>query len=189
MKYRFMFLMCCFFTFCVSAHATQQQMGTSKPGKLVIDALKVDATVEAIDYDKRDVTLKGPKGNSYTMNVGAEARNFKQIEVGDTVTLQIVEAINIQVYSADQFKPGAVAGTIVERAKLGEKPAGVVVDELVVVATVENIDLENSLATLKNAEGVSHTVEVQDTEKLKKVAVGDQVVITYTEAIAIEVKK
>ena len=189
MKYKVIIFLCCFFAFSVSAYAAQQQSGTSKPGKLVIDALKVDATVEAVDYEKRDVTLKGPKGNSYTINVGEEARNFKQVEVGDTVTLQIVEAINIQVYSADQFKPGAVAGMVVERAKLGEKPAGVVVDELVVVATVENIDLENNLATLKNAEGESHTVEVQDTEKLKKVAVGDQVVITYTEAIAIEVKK
>jgi hypothetical protein len=43
--------------------------------------------------------------------------------------------------------------------------------------------------TLKWLNGNTETVKVQDPKNLEKVRVGDQVVITYTEAVAISVEK
>lgn len=76
-----------------------------------------------------------------------------------------------------------------DRAKLGDKPGAVVVETLVVISTIEKIDLEKNLVTLKDAKGKSHTIALRQPENLKKVVVGDRVVITYTEAVAILVTK
>lgn len=45
------------------------------------------ATVEAIDLEKRVVTLKGQEGNVFDVAVGREARNLPQLKVGDEVTV------------------------------------------------------------------------------------------------------
>lgn len=176
------------FTFALGACTPhQEQVDQTKPGKIEIAALTVEAVVEAIDQKTRKVTLKGPRGKSYTLTAGDEVRNFSQVEVGDKVVLEIIEAVEIQVFAADKAEPGTAAGVVADRAKLGEKPGVAVVEQLVVVSTVEKIDRDNSLATLKDADGMSHTVKVKDTEALKKVVVGDRVMITYTEAVAIVV--
>ncbi|MCK7506097.1 MAG: hypothetical protein MZV70_19805 [Desulfobacterales bacterium] len=43
--------------------------------------------------------------------------------------------------------------------------------------------------TLKGPEGNKETIKVKDPKNLKKVKVGDNVVISYTEALAISVEK
>ena len=76
---------------------------------------------------------------------------------------------------------------VVERAKPGEKPGGVVAGEVTVTATIEAIDKKAQTATLKGPNGRSITVKAQDPKNLERVKVGDEVVITYTEAVAISV--
>jgi RNase P/RNase MRP subunit p29 len=56
-----------------------------KPG-VVVDAASITATVEVIDYDKRTVALKGPRGNIVVLKVGPDVKNFKQIKRGERVT-------------------------------------------------------------------------------------------------------
>jgi len=90
-------------------------------------------------------------------------------------------------------KPGAAEGSQVKetvtRAKPGEKPAGAVAKQVTVTATVEKIDKKKMIATLKGPEGKVVDVKVRDPKNLENVNVGDQVVITYTEAVAVSVEK
>ena len=44
---------------------------------------QIVATVEAVDAAKRQVTLKGPKGNVVPLTVGPDVRNLAQVKVGD----------------------------------------------------------------------------------------------------------
>jgi Cu/Ag efflux protein CusF len=55
--------------------------------------------------------------------------------------------------------------------------------------TISAIDKEKSTITLKGQKGRTITLDVQDPSKLETLKVGDPVVGTYIEAIAIEVKK
>ena len=75
------------------------------------------------------------------------------------------------------------------RAKPGEKPAGVVGTETSVNATITAIDKKAKTATLKGEDGKSVTVTPLRPEKLDEVKVGDRLVITYTEAVAVKVEK
>jgi hypothetical protein len=150
---------------------------------------KITATVEKIDYEKRLVTLKGPEGNIRTIKVGEEARNFSQVKVGDKVAIEFYESLLVEVLKAGEAKPGAQAGSVVGRAKPGEKPAGVAINTITVTATIDKIDKKAQTVTLKGPEGNKETIKAKDPNNLKKVKVGDNVVISYTEALAISVEK
>jgi Cu/Ag efflux protein CusF len=75
-----------------------------------------------------------------------------------------------------------------ERAAVGQKPGGVAVREVRVIASVEAIDTKKQMVTLR---GPQHTVsmKVQDPAMLKGVKVGDMVEGVYTEAVALKVEK
>jgi len=68
-----------------------------KPAGLVADTVQITANVEAIDYQKRTITLKGPAGNVRTFKVDQSVKNFDQIKKGDQVVLQYMEAFALAV--------------------------------------------------------------------------------------------
>ena len=145
------------------------------------------ATVVAIDLQNRIVTLKGEDGEVRDIKVGEEAVNLPQVKVGDLVTIKFYESIAIEV-----IKPGTFAGagekTAIVRAKPGEMPGGMAARQVSVTATITAIDKQKSTITLKGPEGKLKTVKVQDPTNLEKVKVGDELMITYTEALAISVE-
>jgi hypothetical protein len=70
-----------------------------------------------------------------------------------------------------------------------QKPSGRMQDVTEARATVTAIDLPQRLVTLKDKQGRETVVEVSDrVKRLNEVQVGDQVVVSYTEAIAWQVK-
>jgi hypothetical protein len=166
----------------------QTSSETKKPTIKKERVVTVNATVEAIDLNTRVVRLKGPKGNVFDLKVGEEAKNLPQVKVGDLVEAKYYESIAVEVK-----KPGEPGGVTVSgalaTAKPGEMPAGMVANQVTVTTTLEAIDRDKKHVTLKGPEGNSVRVKVQDPKNLKNVKVGDQVVITYTEALAISVEK
>lgn len=79
--------------------------------------------------------------------------------------------------------------TAAGRSEKGEMPAAAVINAQVVTATVEEINLENNTFKLKGPAGEVKEFVARNPENPKKAAVGDLVVITYTEAVAISVEK
>jgi len=75
---------------------------TDRPGVVMAEEASITATVEAIDYDKRTVDLKGPKGNVVTLKVGPEVKNFNQVKTGDRVTAKYLESTAILVRKPDR---------------------------------------------------------------------------------------
>ena len=167
---------------------TQSASAGKKPSVYKEEVVTETLTVEAIDLEKRIVTLRRADGSVFDLTVGEEVRNLPQVRVGDEVITKYYESIFVQV-----TKPGAAEGPQVKgtasRAKPGEKPAGAVAKQVTVTATVEKIDKKKMIATLKGPEGKVVDVKVRDPKNLENVNVGDQVVITYTEAVAVSVEK
>ncbi len=165
----------------------QESVVKEKPGVIEAVVMKLQATVETIDYENRKVTLKGPEGKTVTIDVEERVKNLSQVEVGDMVTVEYVEAVSIQVFAEGEIKPGSNAVAAEVSAELGQKPAGVEMEEITVVATIEAIDKAQQLVTLKGAAGNSKTVKARNPENLEKVNVGDKVMITYTTVLGISV--
>lgn len=167
---------------CASAQTAQAPVGVVNEMVAVMQA-----TVVAIDLQKRIVTLKGPDGEIRDLKVGEEAVNLPQVKVGDIVTVKYYESIAVEV-----IKPGAAVAagesSAIARAKPGEMPGGVAARQVTVTATITAIDKAKGTLTLKGPEGKLNTVKVQDPANLDKVKVGDDLMITFTEALAISVE-
>lgn len=163
-------------------------MARTAPGKAgVVETIKVTATITAIDKATRDVTLKGPQGNEMTVTAGPDVKNFDNLKVGDQVNLNYIEALTLELKKGGGMivqrteKAGAAA------AKPGEMPAGAVGRQVTVVADVVAVDAAKQTITLK---GPQRTVNLRipDPEQFKRVAKGDQVEATYTQAVALAVE-
>jgi len=173
-----------------AAEPAGKSAGTAEPPSWQTSSVVEEtATVEAIDQSTRMVTLKGPKGNSVTFKASEEVRNLAQVQVGDEVKFAYYESLAVRVLKEGEAFPAAGESAAMARAKPGEKPAGVVGTETTVNATITAIDKAAKTATLKGEDGKSVTVKPLRPEKLDEVKVGDRLVITYTEAVAVRVEK
>jgi len=184
----------------VAGCATQQ---STKPGVTVAADVKEDkdrversqsvtvtAVVEAIDVQKRLVTLRGPEGNTTTVRVDESVRNLAQVRKGDTVAVEYFESIAIQLAKPGELKVGdAAIAEGVERAQPGAKPGAVGGRAITIVTEVEAIDKTAGTVTLKGPGGKSETIKAQNPANLDKIKVGDTLQVTYTQAVAVSVEK
>jgi Cu/Ag efflux protein CusF len=145
------------------------------------------ATVEAIDLDKHRVTLKGSKGNVVILEVGDQVKNLPQLKVGDQVTAKYYQAIALRVVPPGQAAPPPSKTETLTTAPSGQKPAAVRGHEVTSTVTIEAINQKAGTVTFKDPEGNTETVKAQDPKNLTLIKAGDQVEITYTEALAISV--
>jgi Cu/Ag efflux protein CusF len=160
-----------------------------KPGAAMVNVQSITATVEAIDYKARTVTLKGAGGNLVVLKVGEEARNFNQVKKGDRVTFDYYEAIAVDVQKSTG-EPRATETQSITRAKPGERPGGTIETTSILTAKVEKIDYQTRMVALKLPEGNTMTIRAGDqVKRLNEVKAGDEVMVTYTEAVAISVQK
>lgn len=175
--------------FASTCWAGEKAATTDKPSMSTSETMIVTAMVEAINHETREVTLRGPEGDSVSFIASEEARNLDQVQAGDIVMAEYVQSMSIEVLANDGTKPGAGEISAAGRSEKGEMPGMAAIDSVVVTATVEEINLEANTFKLKGPSGEIKEYEARNPENLKKADVGDLVVITYTEAVAITVEK
>ena len=148
----------------------------------------VSAVVEEINHETRVVTVRKSDGEMLTFTASDEARNLDQVAVGDVLIAEYEESISIEVMANDGVEAGAAAVEAVARTEEGEMPGFAAMDAAVIVATVEEINIEANTFKLKGPDGVINEYVARNPENLKRAVVGDLVVITITEAVAIVVE-
>jgi hypothetical protein len=166
------------------AHSPSTDAG--KPAAVAVESIQSTATVKAVDYLKRTVTLEGTDGKTGTFNA-KNVRNLDQVKVGDLVKVEYVEELAIYVRKSDE-PPSAMEGEAVGLAPKGQMPGGIVADTVQITANVEAIDYRNRTITLKGPQGNVKTFKVdQSIQRFDQIKQGDQVVVSYTEALLITV--
>lgn len=161
---------------------------SDKPGAVVVDVVKMTATVKALDAQKKTVTLEGKDGKTLTVNA-KNARNFDQIKVGDKVRAKYVEELAVFVRKADAPPDAKVEQTVVLEPK-GEMPGGLMAETTEIQANVEDINTKKRTVTIKGPAGGTRTLKVgKDVKNFKEVKKGDQVVLRHTEALALDVSR
>ena len=175
-----------------ACYVTVFAQGTAAPPVKTVDQLvTVTAKVEAIDLAKREVTLKGPLGNTETVVVSDQVQRLNEVKVGDEVTVKYYIGIAAELREptaaekAEPFKVIEGGG----RAPASSAPGGAVLRAIRIVATVEALDRTTQTVTLKGPGGRYVTVRVADPKILEKPRLGDTVVVTAAEALAISLEK
>jgi hypothetical protein len=156
----------------------------------VSDVVEATAVVESIDVAKRRARLRTPDGRIVGVQAGPEAVNFGKVKVGDTVRVRYTEAV-----AAEVVKPGTVVGT---SATVGGGRAGpgvpggsqsVSVRTVVKVAAVDTVNNTVDVTDPQGGPGVQR-IRVADPkarEFIRGLKAGDEVQLTFTEAIALSV--
>jgi len=156
----------------------------------VSETVKMTATVKAVDYDSRLITLQGPEGKAMTVEAGPEVKRLKEIKTGDVVVINYTQAI-----AAELKKAGTSSGVSVKedvkRAKASEKPGVSGQREVKATVTIDAVDLKNNIVTFTGPQGNVNIVAIQRPqmrEFIKTLKTGDKVDVTYTEAVAVSVE-
>ncbi len=169
----------------------QAQTGTTAApgGVVVVDHVQARAQVQEINYADRTVVLKGEDGNTVTLKVGPEAKNFDRVKVGDQVQADIYTSTAISVRKSDE-PPSETQQDTVQLAAAGETPGGVMTSTREITARVDAVDPQNRTITLTGPRGNTGSLKVGDAvQNLDRIQKGDQVVVRYTEAVALRVDK
>ena len=183
-------------TVVLSASAQSEEPGVaaaealvSEPGKAaLVSAVEMSAEVVAIDPETRTVSLKGSEGETLEVVAGDEVQNFDQIEVGDRVVARYVEALTLALEKTDADPSEVTVTDGAARAAPGERPGVAGATEVTAIAEVVALDPEASTISLKGPQGKVTTLPVRNPVQFEVVKVGDQVRVTYTEAVALSVE-
>ena len=153
------------------------------------DAVVLTAEVVHVDYVDRELGLLGSDGNVVYVEVGKEARNFDQIQVGDQLKVTYYESIALYLGPKGE-KPDASMGMVAGRSAKGDMPAGFQIETIDVVGMVKAIDKENRSVTLELPDGKMVTKKVDPAvQAFDSLKVGDAINARYTEALAISVER
>ena len=144
----------------------------------------VAVTVSAVDVASRRVTLVDDAGNKVTLTARPEIRNLDRLRAGDRLTATINKRLVI-LARAGGGEPSNTYAVAASSAEKGASPGGVIAETYESVATVTAIDTANRAATLKFADGSTHTVPVRPDVDLTRYKVGDSVIVRTTSTLSV----
>lgn len=153
-------------------------------------AVEATMIVETIDRQKRQVLLRGTDSALHTVVAGPEVQRLDEVNPGDRVHIRFERALLARIARPGSAVPGPEGRSAVGRA-IGGAPAGVVMDEVSARVHVDAIDRGNGTVTVRGPEGLPRVLVARSPEILqflRTVRVGDDVDVTYSEAVAIVVE-
>jgi len=151
------------------------------------------ATVESIDQATRMVTLRAANGKSQTIEVSPDVENLPQVKAGDKVMVRYYEGLAAQLKKKGEATPGREVkqAELAAKAPAGQRPAGLVGSTVNSTVVIQAVDKAANTVTFDGEDGTTHTVAVKKPEAQKFIAglkKGDEVDITFTQALAVSVE-
>ena len=145
-----------------------------KPGLIIVDTTQTKEKVNAVDAAGKTVTLQGDDGTPMTIGVAPDV-DLSGIEKGDEVTVRAT---------------GGLALSVQRPQEGGAQPAAAAIASETRTATVESVNREKRIVTLKNAEGKTITVRLgKQAVNFDQIKAGDQVRATMAEEVAVSIDK
>jgi hypothetical protein len=163
-----------------AAPAPVEVDNTGTPGK---------ATVTAIDATTRTVTLKAKSGETQTFKVGPEVKRFDEFAVGDVIKIEYEQGLALEFQPAGSENVPVTAVATGGRAEKDQAPGAAAAAGVQGTVTVTAIDSAKRLVSFMGPGGNVYQVKAGPKVKLEKLKVGDKLLATYVEAVAIKLEK
>jgi hypothetical protein len=146
-------------------------------------------TVTKIDVAKRYLTIKNDTGDEYTIDVDPAVKNLAQIKVGDKIVVTYLQSV---VASMGKAGDSTVAAKRIEAqtAKEGERPGAGARSTTNLPVTIVSVDTRKNVVEFRGPDDLVRMTDVVSPEGkafIQKLKVGDKVMLTYTESVAISV--
>jgi len=163
---------------------------TGTPGKASASrAMKVTATVYAIDVSTRVLTLQHDMGGIETLKVGDAVQNLAQFSPGDTVVVDFDQGLVLEFQPAgSEFVAPEATPAPVPADKARDSVASGA-QQMRTTITVAAINAKKRVVTLQAPTGRVYKVKAGPGVKLDQLRVGDKLLATYTESVAVRLQK
>jgi Cu/Ag efflux protein CusF len=164
------------------------EKGTAPPTEVVGRLEHTSATVQKVDTKKRELALKDEAGKQTIVQVPEGVTRLERVKKGDRVDVDYYESVALSLK-----KPGeATSPTESEKVvpKEGKLPGGLVARQISAPVKVVKVDPAANKLTIKSSDGDVDTINVSNPDlqaDLRKLKEGDQIQVTYSEAVAASV--
>lgn len=153
--------------------------------------VELEGIVEAINKQTREVTIRGPQGNLVTIEAGEDVQRFDEISVGDTVRAEYLTFLRAEFRepTAEEIANPLVVVAEGGRAPKEVSPAGSVGAVVKAVVKVVAVNTETKECAIQGPRGNILILPVEDDAVLNNLKIGEEVIMTYAEAVAISLEK
>jgi hypothetical protein len=146
--------------------------------------ITVHGEIVSVDQEKKLVTLEGPNGKQVILHV-YNPYNLAAAKVGEPSVAKFYEITTVQNLPPGQPPPSPTLIEGIVSAGPGETPGAAFGGQLQFTVTIDAIDKKDKTISIKGPDGVVETVDVANPEALDQVKVGEQIVVTLTDAAVI----
>jgi hypothetical protein len=169
-----------------SSEATPAQMQLEGVGSVTV--ITVHGKIVNVDRGRKLVTLEGPAGRRVTVYV-RNPDNLRVAKVGEPFAARFYEVITIRKKKPGENVQGGSLSEGIWTANPGGVPGGSRAMQITLPVTVDAIDEANKTVTVKAPDGTTETVKARHPQALKQLKVGDELVISLYQGIAISLRK
>jgi hypothetical protein len=154
-------------------------------------AVHVALSVEAVDQEKRLITLKGPEGNVGVYEVGEQVKRLHDIKAGDKINAQyeVAAVAELREPTEEEKSSPLVEVTTGARGEAEAPPAAGIGRAVRAVTTIEALDRTAQTFTVKDPVEGLVTVHVDDPSVFEHLKIGQTIVVTFAETLALAVEK
>lgn len=151
----------------------------------------VRGTVTAIDPATREITLMSADGGLMTVTAGEEVERFDEIAIDDIIEFDYYTYIKAEFREPTEEEKAEPVQMLVEAGKATEEmaPAGAIGAVVKAVVTIEALNRPLMLATVSGPNGNYVSIPMEDAEFMTKLHIGQVVILTYAEAMAVSLEK
>ncbi|HMN75851.1 MAG TPA: hypothetical protein PKC97_07285 [Burkholderiaceae bacterium] len=171
-----------------SAQAQPVQPPQIKDIEAKSDTVKVAATVAAVDQKNRIVTFVGPEGNTFAVDADDSVRNLAQVKVGDNLVVEYYEAVALDFQKGDGIRM-ATSWDDSARTKAGKRRGAAALSTVTLVSNIWAVNPAKGTVLVHGPFGHLTEVRLKDPSLLGGVKLGDQMKVTYTQAVAFAITK
>lgn len=151
----------------------------------------IQGTVNTINKETREITLIGSLGELISFTASDAVERFDEIELNDIVTFESWNYIlaEFRAPTAEEIATPLVMVAEGGKAPEGMAPGAVVGAIMKGVVTIEALNRPYMVATVKGPRGNFVTIPMEDAEFMTKLRIGQVVILTYAEAVAVSLEK
>lgn len=169
--------------------AIEMQPGGA-PGKATAARLAtMTATITAVDRSGRTITLRQKSGETRTLPVGPEVTRLSEFAVGDLIQVDYEQRLELEYQPPGSENVPMESGVTAGQNDRNQLPGGVASSGVQGTVTVTAIDRGNRLVTFQGKGGKPYQVKAGPMIRLEELKVGDRLLATYVETVAINLRK
>ena len=163
---------------------------TGRPGKATASRFATDTvTIAALDVASRTITLKRRSGETKTIRVGPDVTRLSEFAVGDVIRVDYEQGLELEYQPPDAKTVPMESGVTAGRADRDRAPGAVASAGVQGTVTVTAIDAAARLVSFQEPGGNAYQVKAGPTVHLEKLKVGDRLLATYVETVAVNLVK